>query len=61
MDPALHCRDVLLLAMPTDRWFATGNITVYQISAWPTPIVHHIIEVHNVVSVNCTFMYCQFA
>lgn len=50
MEPALYRGDVLLLATPTDKRFTTGDITVYQIPAWPTPIVHRIIEVHNVVS-----------
>lgn len=50
MEPAFHRGDILLLATPTDKRFSTGDITVYQVPAWPTPIVHRIVDVRDVVS-----------
>ena len=50
MEPTFRRGDLLFLTNPSDRRYATGDITVYKIPGAGIPIVHRVIEVHDVVS-----------
>lgn len=50
MEPAFHRGDLLFLTNPSGRRYATGDITVYKIPGAKTPIVHRVIEMHDVAS-----------
>lgn len=50
MEPAFYRGDLLFLTNPSDERYITGDITVYKIPGADIPIVHRVIETHDVVS-----------
>lgn len=48
MEPAFYRGDLLFLTNPPSSAFKTGDITVYQIPGVDIPIVHRVIETHDV-------------
>ncbi|KAL8281148.1 hypothetical protein RQP46_006506 [Phenoliferia psychrophenolica] len=48
MEPAIQRGDLLFLSMPTKAPLKLGDITVYKIPGAPIPIVHRVIETHDV-------------
>ena len=52
MEPAFHRGDILFLVNPPNTRYEIGDITVYKIPGQDIPIVHRILETHDVVKVN---------
>ena len=50
MEPAFYRGDLLFLTNPASEQYMTGDITVYKIPGADIPIVHRVIETHDVVS-----------
>lgn len=50
MEPAFYRGDLLFLTNPADQRYATGDITVYKIPGADIPIVHRVLETHDVVT-----------
>ena len=50
MEPAFYRGDLLFLTNPSDKGYKTGDITVYKVPGADIPIVHRVIETHDVVS-----------
>ncbi|KAF8639199.1 hypothetical protein AX17_001685 [Amanita inopinata Kibby_2008] len=48
MEPAFYRGDLLFLANPPNQRYQTGDITVYKIPGADIPIVHRILETHDV-------------
>lgn len=48
MEPAFYRGDLLFLTNPPSSSYKTGDITVYQIPGVDIPIVHRVIETHDV-------------
>jgi signal peptidase I len=46
MEPAFYRGDLLFLSMPNER-FRVGDITVYKMPQADIPIVHRVLEVHD--------------
>ena len=53
MEPAFYRGDLLFLTNPPEKRYATGDITVYKIPGADIPIVHRVLETHDVVSKEC--------
>ena len=53
MEPAFYRGDLLFLTNPSEKRYATGDITVYKIPGADIPIVHRVLETHDVVSKEC--------
>ena len=51
MEPAFHRGDLLFLINPPNARYEIGDITVYKIPGQEIPIVHRILETHDVVKV----------
>jgi signal peptidase I len=51
MEPAFHRGDILFLVNPPNTRYEIGDITVYKIPGQDIPIVHRILETHDVVKV----------
>lgn len=51
MEPAFHRGDILFLTNPSNTRYEIGDITVYKIPGQDIPIVHRILETHDVVKV----------
>jgi len=49
MEPAFHRGDLLFLVNPSNQRYETGDITVYSIPGQDIPIVHRVLETHDVV------------
>jgi signal peptidase len=49
MEPAFSRGDVLLLSNPRHKLYRTGDITVYKIPGADIPIVHRVLETHDVL------------
>jgi signal peptidase len=49
MEPAFHRGDLLFLVNPPNVRYEIGDITVYKIPGQDIPIVHRILETHDVV------------
>ncbi|EIW80476.1 hypothetical protein CONPUDRAFT_165987 [Coniophora puteana RWD-64-598 SS2] len=47
MEPAFHRGDVLFLTNPDGLRYSTGDIVVYSIPGFDIPIVHRVIETHD--------------
>jgi signal peptidase len=58
MEPAFHRGDILFLINPPNMRYEIGDITVYKIPGQDIPIVHRILETHDVVKVvnGCVFI-----
>jgi len=50
MEPAFQRGDLLFLTNPTGHRYMTGDITVYKVPGAAVPIVHRVLETHDVVS-----------
>ncbi|PCH37476.1 hypothetical protein WOLCODRAFT_140884 [Wolfiporia cocos MD-104 SS10] len=48
MEPAFYRGDLLFLTNPPDKRYQTGDITVYKIPGADIPIVHRVLETHDV-------------
>lgn len=53
MEPAFYRGDLLFLTNPASEQYLTGDITVYKVPGADIPIVHRVIETHDVVSEGC--------
>ncbi|KAF9467714.1 hypothetical protein BDZ94DRAFT_1280305 [Collybia nuda] len=49
MEPAFYRGDLLFLTNPASEKYKTGDITVYKIPGADIPIVHRVLETHDVV------------
>lgn len=49
MEPAFYRGDILFLINPQDTRYEIGDITVYKIPGQDIPIVHRVLETHDVV------------
>jgi len=49
MEPAFYRGDLLFLTNPAHERYHTGDITVYKIPGADIPIVHRILETHDVL------------
>ncbi|KAH7922117.1 hypothetical protein BV22DRAFT_1017926 [Leucogyrophana mollusca] len=54
MEPAFYRGDLLFLTNPAHEKYQTGDITVYKIPGAEIPIVHRILETHDLVPKNST-------
>lgn len=48
MEPAFYRGDLLFLVNPSRVMYHTGDIVVYKIPGQDIPIVHRILETHDV-------------
>lgn len=48
MEPAFYRGDLLFLTNPANERYKTGDITVYKIPGADIPIVHRVLETHDV-------------
>lgn len=48
MEPAFYRGDLLFLTNPVSEQYKTGDITVYKIPGADIPIVHRVLETHDV-------------
>lgn len=48
MEPAFYRGDLLFLTNPAHERYHTGDITVYKIPGADIPIVHRVLETHDV-------------
>lgn len=48
MEPAFYRGDLLFLTNPPHEKYHTGDITVYKIPGNEIPIVHRVLETHDV-------------
>jgi signal peptidase len=48
MEPAFYRGDLLFLTNPVSERYKTGDITVYKIPGADIPIVHRVLETHDV-------------
>ena len=48
MEPAFYRGDLLFLTNPQHEKYHTGDITVYKIPGNEIPIVHRVLETHDV-------------
>ena len=48
MEPAFYRGDLLFLTNPTHESYRTGDITVYKVPGAAIPIVHRVLETHDV-------------
>ncbi|KAF6751676.1 signal peptidase complex catalytic subunit SEC11 [Ephemerocybe angulata] len=48
MEPAFYRGDLLFLTNPSSEQYKTGDITVYKIPGAEIPIVHRVMETHDV-------------
>ena len=51
MEPAFYRGDLLFLVNPPNQRYESGDITVYSIPGQDIPIVHRVLETHDVVKV----------
>ncbi|EAU84074.1 signal peptidase 21kDa subunit [Coprinopsis cinerea okayama7 len=47
MEPAFYRGDLLFLTNPASEQYKTGDITVYKVPGFDIPIVHRVMETHN--------------
>ena len=52
MEPAFYRGDLLFLTNPSHESYRTGDITVYKIPGAAIPIVHRVLETHDVKPTN---------
>lgn len=48
MEPAFYRGDLLFLTNPSSEQYKTGDITVYKIPGADIPIVHRVMETHDI-------------
>ena len=49
MEPAFYRGDLLFLTNPAHQRYLTGDITVYKIPGADIPIVHRVLETHDII------------
>ncbi|KAF9232637.1 hypothetical protein BU15DRAFT_54803 [Melanogaster broomeanus] len=54
MEPAFYRGDLLFLSNPPNERYHTGDITVYKIPGAEIPIVHRVLETHDILVSNAT-------
>ncbi|KAF9224959.1 hypothetical protein BS17DRAFT_779354 [Gyrodon lividus] len=54
MEPAFYRGDLLFLTNPVNERYHTGDITVYKIPGAQIPIVHRVLETHDILVSNST-------
>jgi hypothetical protein len=57
MEPAFYRGDLLFLVNPANKRYETGDITVYRIPGQDIPIVHRVLETHDVVKTVNGFVF----
>ena len=50
MEPAFYRGDLLFLTNPANQRYQTGDITVYKIPGADIPIVHRVLETHDLAA-----------
>ncbi|EGO01304.1 hypothetical protein SERLA73DRAFT_179465 [Serpula lacrymans var. lacrymans S7.3] len=50
MEPAFYRGDLLFLTNPPTERYHTGDITVYKVPGGDIPIVHRVLETHDVIA-----------
>ena len=62
MEPAFYRGDLLFLTNPAHGRYHTGDITVYKIPGAEIPIVHRVLETHDILPTvkNSHFKYAFF-
>jgi signal peptidase I len=48
MEPAFYRGDLLFLTNPVHEKYHTGDITVYKVPGADIPIVHRVLETHDI-------------
>ena len=48
MEPAFYRGDLLFLTNPAHERYHTGDITVYKVPGADIPIVHRVLETHDI-------------
>ena len=48
MEPAFYRGDLIFLTNPSHERYHTGDITVYKVPGAEIPIVHRVLETHDV-------------
>ena len=61
MEPAFYRGDLLFLTNPASERYQTGDITVYKIPGADIPIVHRVLETHDVTPKAGSPRYVDFA
>ncbi|KAG6910041.1 Signal peptidase complex catalytic subunit [Tephrocybe rancida] len=56
MEPAFYRGDLLFLTNPASELYHTGDITVYKIPGQDIPIVHRVLETHDMVQKKKEFL-----
>lgn len=51
MEPAFYRGDLLFLVNPRNQRYETGDITVYRVPGQDIPIVHRVLETHDVAKI----------
>ncbi|KAF8558593.1 hypothetical protein OG21DRAFT_1455141 [Imleria badia] len=54
MEPAFYRGDLLFLTNPPNARYQTGDITVYKVPKAEIPIVHRVLETHDILVSNST-------
>lgn len=54
MEPAFYRGDLLFLTNPPNARYQTGDITVYKVPNAEIPIVHRVLETHDILVSNST-------
>ncbi|KAG9310209.1 hypothetical protein JVU11DRAFT_9852 [Chiua virens] len=54
MEPAFYRGDLLFLTNPSNARYQTGDITVYKVPNAEIPIVHRVLETHDIFVSNST-------
>ena len=54
MEPAFYRGDLLFLTNPPNARYRTGDITVYKVPNAEIPIVHRVLETHDILVSNST-------
>lgn len=57
MEPAFYRGDLLFLTNPASEQYRTGDITVYKIPRQEIPIVHRVLETHDLVQKKKEYVY----
>ena len=60
MEPAFYRGDLLFLVNPPNKRYETGDITVYRIPGQDIPIVHRVLETHDVAKTVNGFVLSPF-
>ena len=59
MEPAFYRGDLLFLTNPANQRYQTGDITVYKIPGADIPIVHRVLETHDLAAKDNGCVVCS--